>query len=241
MAPVRVELRTGSTLPRMEQIVQAIAALVAIANPIGAAPVFASLTAGRTPGQRHKAAIGVVIAVVVILVLAAFAGERLLKAFGISLPAFQAGGGLVVLLMGLEMLHGTPTKMQHGRDRTGHAAGDGAADATAATTMDDDDPGAGNDSIIVPLAMPMIAGPGTITTVITLTSDNRGWEDTMSVLIATGVLGALLLVVLFGATWLDQRMSRGAHTILLRFMGLVLVAIGAQLVLAGVKGFHVTG
>ena len=208
----------------MEQLVQAIAALLAISNPIGAAPVFASLTAGRSPGQRRKAAFSVVIAVFVILAIATFAGEWILKAFGVSLPAFQAGGGLVVLLMGLEMLHGSPTKMQHGNEHK-------------APTDDGGDEDAGGDSIIVPLAMPMIAGPGTITTVITLTSHGKGISDSIIVLIASGVLAAALLVVLFAAGWLDQRMSKSAHTILLRFMGLVLVAIGAQLVLAGFKAF----
>jgi multiple antibiotic resistance protein len=249
----------------MGELVQAIAALLAITNPIGAAPVFATLTSGRSPGQRRKAAISVVFAVLVILAVATFAGEWILKAFGVTLPAFQAGGGLVVLLMGLEMLHGSPTKMQHANEHkdqdderagegdggdaesAGDEAGEGGApkgapkdekrgDATKGAADDE-----GDDSIIVPLAMPMIAGPGTITTVITLTSHGKGLEGSIVVLIASAIVCVVMLATLFAAGWLEQKMSKSAETILLRFMGLVLVAIGAQLLLAGVKGFGVGG
>lgn len=215
----------------MGELVQAIAALLAITNPIGAAPVFAGLTSGRSPGQRRKAAISVVFAVLVILAVATFAGMWILKAFGVTLPAFQAGGGLIVLLMGLEMLHGSPTKMQHANE---HKADDAGADTPDPAGHGDD---ADDDSIIVPLAMPMIAGPGTITTVITLTSHGKGLASSITVLIASAVVCVVMLVVLFAAGWLEQKMSRSAETILLRFMGLVLVAIGAQLLLAGVHSF----
>jgi multiple antibiotic resistance protein len=99
---------------RFDAIVhQEIVALLAITNPLGAVPVFLAITGVMASHDRSRAAMRAAVAVVVILGIVAIAGKTLLATFGISMPALQAAGGLVVLLMGLEMLHGKPTKVQH--------------------------------------------------------------------------------------------------------------------------------
>ena len=128
-----------------------VVALLAICDPPGAVPAYLGITASMPPEARRKAPLRAAITVTVILGVALLAGEILLRMFGISLPAFQAAGGLLILLMGLEMLRGTPTKVQ---DESQH---------------EDDS----EDRILVPLAMPMIAGPGAIATVITLSAKAR--------------------------------------------------------------------
>lgn len=200
----------------MESIVQAVVAILAIVNPIGAAPLFASLTSEMSKAQRRSAALRASLAVLLVLAVAAMSGEVILSAFGITLPAFQAGGGLVVLLMGLEMLRGAPSKVQH-------------VNGTC------EEPG---DSILVPFVMPLVAGPGAITTVVTLTTArDPGVHDRIKVLIAVVIVAVVLCLFLLGAGLLSKVFSGRAHQVFVRFMGLILVAVGSQMLLAGVTRF----
>ena len=198
----------------MPTLLQDIVALLAISNPLGALPVFLAITEGETPGERSRAALRAALAVTVILAVAGLAGRPILAAFGISMPALQAAGGLVILLMGLEMLHGAPTKVQH----------DEAQQSTA-------------DRVLVPLAMPLLAGPGAITTVLTLSSRADTWPQRLMLLIAVVSVGAIIGIVLATAARLGNVIGSRGQRILLRFMGLILAAVGAQILLAGVYTF----
>jgi multiple antibiotic resistance protein len=207
-----------SVWPLVKPAIQASAALLAITNPINAATVFVGLTEGDDPMMRRAAVRRVCLVVLVIMVGAALGGVWVLRAFGISLPAFEAAGGLVVLLMGLDMLRGQHTRLQH----------DHPQDATP------------DDQVLVPLAMPIIAGPGTMTTIVTLTTQ-RADGGLLPVLCAIAVTLLVLFVMLRASTWIDQHISPRTHRVFLRFMGLILLAVGVQLVLAGVHTFWIGG
>ena len=167
------------------------------------------------PEARRKAPLRAAITVTMILGVALLAGEILLRMFGISLPAFQAAGGLLILLMGLEMLRGTPTKVQ---DESQH---------------EEDS----EDRILVPLAMPMIAGPGAIATVITFSAKAKSWEGNALIAGAILITGLVIFLTLYSAAWVQKRISARGQRIFLRFMGLILVAVGAQLLLSGIYSF----
>lgn len=205
----------------MESVVQAVIAVLAIANPIGAAPIFLSLTDDLAPLERQQAATRVAVAVLIILTASALFGRVVLGAFGISDAAFRAAGGLVIVLMGLEMLRGTPTRVQHD-----------AQPAGAARSSEDQ-----QDAILVPLAMPLIAGPGAITTVITIVTQRPGATGIVRALVAALVTAVVLLVTLRSATWLERVITARGQRIFLRFMGLILVSVGAQLLLTGTRAF----
>jgi len=200
----------------MHDYFQAIIAVLAITDPIGAVPIFISLTAGMEPGARRNAALRGSFTAVLILTVSAFTGGIILGLFGISLPAFKAAGGLVIVLMGLEMLNGRPTRVQGYDDAAGSDA----------------------DPIIVPFAMPLVAGPGAITTVITLSVGTDRWAELPRVMVAIGVTGVLLLLFLISAGWLASKISARGQSIFLRFMGLILIAVGAQLLLSGIQSFQ---
>ncbi|HUL70147.1 MAG TPA: MarC family protein [Gemmatimonadales bacterium] len=200
----------------MHDYFQAIVAVLAITDPIGAVPIFISLTAGMEPGGRRAAAFRGTLTAVLILTVSALAGGIVLGLFGISLPAFKAAGGLVIVLMGLEMLNGRPTRLQRYDDAAGSDA----------------------DPIVVPFAMPLVAGPGAITTVITLSVGTSKWAELPRVLVAIGVTGIMLLLFLLSAGWLASKVSARGQSIFLRFMGLILVAVGAQLLLSGIESFQ---
>jgi len=199
----------------MATLLQDIVALVAISNPLGAVPVFLAITERVTTAERTRAGLRAALATTIILATAALAGRPVLAAFGISMPALQAAGGLVILLMGLEMLHGAPTRVQHDEQGQQSAA----------------------DRVLVPLAMPLLAGPGAITTVLTLSSRAEAWFDTMMLLTAVVMLGVTIGMILLSAARLGSLLGTRGQRILLRFMGLILAAVGAEVLLAGVYTF----
>src|SRR5262245_15069769 len=194
---------------------QATVALIAIANPVAALPTFLSLVPDEDPAAKRQAANRVAVAVFVILAGAVLLGSFVLEIFGISFAAFRAGGGLVVTLTGLDMLR---------RRHTGH---DPAAASSAA------------DELILPMAMPLIAGPGTIITAMTMAARASSTTPGLPwiVLAAVAVVAAVVWLVLAASGFVRRRIGMRGQTILVRFMGLVLVAIGAQLVLGGIAEF----
>ena len=179
-----------------------------LAVPIVMLGMPAPLTGPSSAASREQAA-------TIILAVVAVAGRPLLAAFGISMPALQAAGGLVILLMGLEMLHGAPTKVQHDEDGAQSPA----------------------DRVLVPLAMPLLAGPGAITTVLTLSSRMDTWRGTAMLLMAVAIVGATIGVILLSAARVGRAIGSRSQRILLRFMGLILAAVGAEVLLAGLYTF----
>jgi multiple antibiotic resistance protein len=198
----------------MTALLQDVVALLAITNPLGALPVFLAITEGLAAAERSRAGLRAGFAATMILAVAAVAGKPILRAFGISMPALQAAGGLVVVLMGLEMLRGAPTRVQH-----------------------DPEPQSAADQLLVPLAMPLLAGPGAIATVIALASRDPGWRGTTVLLLAVVVVGAAISATLAAAPRLGRLVGHRGQRILLRFMGLILAAVGAEVRLSGIYTF----
>ncbi len=200
-----------------DNLIQATIALLAIANPLGAVPIFLGLTDRLDVRQRRHAASRASVAVFIILVSSALLGNWLLSAFGISFAAFQVAGGLVILLIGLEMLGGSRTRAQH----------------DPANGAEKEDP------VLVPFAMPMIAGPGAITTVVTFTAAGSGPTGLAGVIGAIAIVATTLFISLRASVWLSSRVSLHGHGIVLRFLGLILVALGVQHVMTGIADFVV--
>jgi multiple antibiotic resistance protein len=199
----------------MEVYLQAFIALLAIANPVGAAPIFLGIVENLAPAQKRAAVTRASLAVFLILAGSAVVGQSVLTVFGISLPAFRAAGGLVIVLMGLEMLRGQATRVQ--RD---------AADSEAA-----------EGELIIPFAMPIVAGPGSITTVITLAVAFRQGHLPLVALAASAGVAAIMWLSLRIMVSNERLIGARGQRIMTRFMGLILVAIGFQLGLDGVRAF----
>lgn len=193
---------------------QALLALIAIANPLAAVPAFLALLPNADSLARRQAARRVAIAVFAILAGAVLIGRFVLAMFSISFAAFRVGGGLVVTLTGLDML------------RSGH--GEAADEATVAHAAE---------HLIVPIAMPVIAGPGTIITAMTMAARAADVGRPSLMVIAVAAVTAVVWLVLTLSGWVQQRIGARGQAIVARFMGLVLVAIGAQLVLTGIADF----
>ena len=183
--------------------------LFIVVNPISALPVFLAVTAGFDAATQRRVALTAVLAAFGVLVAFIIGGGFLLEKVGISLRSFQIGGGIILFLVALDMVRGTPYVP---------AAG-GADDATALA--------------IYPLAIPKIAGPGTMLTVVLLTDDSR--FDVLQLSLTTGVL-ALVLAITLGILWLAAPISRvigdAGASIISRVMGMILVALAVHTVLS---------
>ena len=204
----------------MNEFLQAFVSLLAITNPIIAAPMFLGIVAGMPVAARRRAAGQAAMAVLAILAGAAIGGRYILELFGISLDAFRTAGGLVIILVGLDMLRGSPSGIQH----------------------DEASPEDAEDRIVVPFAMPLVAGPGAITTAITLSVayPSRLYLPVVALLasVATAaVLWATLRLALVRQRLATPRVER----IFTRFMGLILVAIGFQIGMLGIRDFFGLG
>lgn len=206
----------------IDDYLQAIVAVFVIADPIGKSIFFLLLTK-EAPENRVKNALTVCVTVAIILGIAALAGRQLLDVLGIHLGAFGFTGGLIVAGMGLEMLG------------TGHGS------RAQGETRDAHEPPDEDDSLIVPFSMPLIAGPGAITVVITLAAKTPDWEATWMALLAVGVNVAIMgFCFVFVANYLS-RLSNRAVNIFTRFGGLVVMTIGVQLAFNGIRSFFELG
>jgi multiple antibiotic resistance protein len=190
-------------------VVLAFSSLFSVINPIEAAPIFVSLTAGA-PQDRRRMAIRASAAAALILAVFALTGGAIFSAFGITLPAFQIAGGILFTSMGL-----TTLAHDERRQRT-------APESTA-------------DPSIVPLGMPLIAGPGAISTVMVLVGQARdgGHRTALAIAIAANIL--LTLVILLAAPSLVARVGVTGQRIVSKIMGLITAVIGVQFVLNGVE------
>lgn len=197
---------------------QAIIAVFVITDPVGRPLFFAMLTKDLSRAERRKGALQVIAAVAIILLVSAVAGKAILNAMGIHLGAFGLVGGLIVCLMGLEMMAlGEPSRAQGGH-----------------RSVSEPKP---EDQLLVPFAMPFIAGPGAITIVITLASQADSMASVWMALIAVGVSVATMCVTFLFLTDVLLKIPRQAMSLITKFGGLLIAAIGAQLALNGIKQF----
>ena len=190
-------------------VVLAFSSLFSVINPIESAPIFVSLTAGA-PQDRRKMALRASAAAAVILAIFALTGSAIFSAFGITLPAFQIAGGVLFTSMGLRTL-----REDERPERT-------------PTVMT-------RDPSIVPLGMPLIAGPGAISTVMVLVGQARdaGHRAALAIAIAANIL--LTLLILLAAPRLVARIGETGQRIVSKIMGLITAVIGVQFILNGVE------
>ncbi|MGK6318543.1 MarC family protein [Sphingomonas sp. DT-204] len=201
----------------IELFVSSLITFFVVIDPPGCAPIYAGLTAGATPAHSRAMAIRAVVVATVILLVFALVGEDLLRALGIGLDAFRIAGGIMLFLIAIEMVFERRTQRREER-----------AQKIAETPEIED-------VSIFPMAMPMIAGPGSIATVMLLMSQNQGLERSLVVLGAMLAILALTLVALLAAGPIMRFLGAKIEAVITRLLGVLLAALAAQFVIDGVK------
>jgi multiple antibiotic resistance protein len=201
----------------IELYVSAFITFFVVIDPPGCAPIYAGLSAGASPLQRRAMAIRAVGVAAAILFVFALFGEALLHGLGIQLPSFRIAGGIMLFLIALEMVFEKRT--QRREERAAEVASDPEAD----------------DVSIFPMAMPMIAGPGSIATVMLLMGRSHGIEQSAIVLAAMATILLLTLVALLAAGPLMRILGTKIEAVITRLLGVLLAALAVQFVIDGVR------
>jgi len=188
-------------------------------DPVGLAPIFMAVTAGMTPAKRRMTALRAVIIAAVILWLFSYFGEGLLASLGITLGAFRIAGGLLLFWIGFEMVF---------EQRSARKSE--TADKTASDPVD-------HDLAAFPLAVPLMAGPGSITAVILLSGEvpTGNW---ILQLVLVGIIGAILilcLLIFLMAGVIEKILGTTGRIIMSRLLGVLLAALAVQFVVDGVR------
>jgi multiple antibiotic resistance protein len=216
-------LRSGRTRSAIgthaviELFASAFVTFFVVIDPPGCAPIFASLTRDATPAHRRAMAIRSTAVAAAILLFFALLGEALLRHLGISLAAFRIAGGIMLFLIALEMVFEKRTQRRESR----------AQEVSADPEHDD--------ISVFPMGIPMIAGPGSIASVMLLMARTDGLQRSLVVLAALGAILLMTLAALLAAGWLMRLLGNRMEAMLTRLLGVILAALAAQFVIDGIS------
>jgi multiple antibiotic resistance protein len=200
--------------------VLAVSSIFFLVDPFAAIPAFLAITAGADRQRQKRMARRGALTCFIVLTTFALAGKLIFRMFGITLPAFEIAGGVILLLIGIDMIEARRSPTQESSDET--------AEATAK-----------DDAGIVPLGIPMLAGPGAISSVMILVGQALKFWELMVVLGAISLTAWVSYLVLNGADRLRRIMGETGIRILVRIMGLLLVALAVQFFVNGLTDLGV--
>jgi multiple antibiotic resistance protein len=189
-------------------------ALLAIVDPFAGIPIFLGTTVGYTQAERRRVTQIVAITVFCVLGTAALIGQQVLRFFGISIPSFLIAGGILLLLMAIAMLQARESGIRQTPDEAAEAA---ERDAVA----------------VVPLAIPLLAGPGAISTMIIATHQSPSVSYHLLLLIPAAVVALAVWSTFAAATRISQALGTTGMNIITRVMGLIIAAIGVEYIYRG--------
>ncbi|MEO6717300.1 MAG: MarC family protein [Novosphingobium sp.] len=201
----------------LDLFISAFVTLFVVIDPPGCAPIFAGLTGGTTAAHAQIMAVRACCVATLILVLFALFGEQLLGALHIELNSFRLAGGIMLFLIALEMVFERRTQRREER-----------AEKIRATPEVED-------ISVFPLAIPMIAGPGSIATIMLLMSRAQGTPQTLAILAALLAVMLLCLLALLAARSLMRLIGAQAEAVITRLLGVLLAALAAQYVIDGLR------
>lgn len=197
-------------------MITAFVTLLVVIDPIAIAPLFLAMTPNMSSAEREKIARRAVLVAGLILIVFALAGEAVLDFIGISMPAFRVAGGILLFLTALDMLFERRTKRR---------------EDTYEADPDHEDPS------VFPLAIPLIAGPGAIASVILLIGRKPGGEGLVIILGMTAIILLIMYIMLRLSSRLERAMGKVAINVFTRIFGMLLAALSVQFVLDGLAEF----
>jgi multiple antibiotic resistance protein len=198
------------------EVLKPLLALLAIVNPIGVIPFFIHFTRGFSREQRRRTIRVAAIGAFVVIAVSALAGLRIIEFFGISLASFQVGGGMLLLVSALQMLNAQPAESR-------------SADLSEGSDKVD----AGDSIAIVPLTIPLLTGPATISTMVIYAEKTRHWWQ-LAILVGYGVVIGLAVWLAFSLSPRIARvLGRTGINVMTRLMGILLAALAVEVMSDG--------
>lgn len=201
----------------MDLFLYVFAALFSIINPLGTVPIFVGLTSEDAPAERKKTALLTAVNVIVILIISFFAGTYLLKFFGISLNALRIAGGMIIVTSGFALLTGTTAKHK------------GLKNKRVKKDLDTRERFS-----LTPLAIPMLAGPGSISLLITFNQEYAKTQEILLIVLAVIVVGLVTFAILRSAHFITKFLGASGINSISRIVGFIVIAIGVEYISAAV-------
>ncbi len=196
---------------------KAFISILTIMGPFTVIPAFISMTEGVSQSQRNRIARKAMIVSASILIVSTLVGESLFDILGISIPSFRIAGGILVLIMGINMLHAKRSGTRATQDELNEA-------------MEK------NDISVFPLGTPLIAGPGAISTVILFSTGNHRGLGSITMIIISVLISSLIIYYLLRYSHLIYKaMGHTGMNIMMRLMGLILSAMAVEFIMDGIK------
>ena len=205
------------------EIGKIILSLMVLVNPFSALSIFLELTQGYTSRERRRTAQITALSVFIIMTVFIFSGNWILKILSISTGSFQVGGGILVFLIAVSMMNSgsNPAKPKIGTQEHDEITVQPRPNMNAVA--------------IVPLAMPLIIGPGGISTVIIHASAARHMNDLFAIVAAGAVISVICYLSLLAAAKVSRWLGETGLTVLNRIMGMLLAAVAVEIVIAGIR------
>ena len=198
------------------ELITFVIAMLAITNPIGNLAIFASLTGDKTVKEKRKTALVAGLAILIILILVTWSGDLILRAFGIDIASFETAGGLIIALMGISMLHAKTSPIHHGeKDQS---------DAEVKTNV-----------AVVPIAIPIVAGPGAITTIVVNTHHYSTIDDKLMITAVSVIIALILWIAFYFSAPVSRMLGPSGINIVTRIMGIILASIAFGMMASGFK------
>jgi multiple antibiotic resistance protein len=192
--------------------------LVAIVNPLAIVPFFIHYTQGFTPAQRRRTVITAAFTAFVVIATSALLGLKILEFFSISLASFQVGGGMLLLISSMNMLNAQPAEAK----RDTNDLEDGAQKAAMGASI-----------AVVPLTIPLLTGPATISTVVIYANQAQSWVQLLA-LVGYGVVVGVATAICFAlADPISRALGRTGINVMTRLMGLILAALAVEVMALG--------
>ena len=197
------------------EYVKLLAGLVSVVDPVGAIPIFLGLTQNHPLEDRRHTAWVCALAVGAVLFASLLGGEFILRLFGIGIPAFRVAGGILILLMGVSMLHASPDRSrQTPEERVESYEKESVA--------------------VVPLAIPLLSGPGAISAMIVYSHEKCScWQHYLLVSLVIGTVALIVLATLWTAPKIAALLGKTGMNVITRIMGLVIFAIAVEFIAKG--------
>jgi MarC family membrane protein len=190
--------------------------LCALVNPIGMIPIFASMTSNQTMLERNNTNFIANLSVIIILCISLFLGNTILDIFGISINSFRIAGGILVVIIAMSMLNG---KLISDMKKKQNSIKSSISESIA----------------VVPLAMPLIAGPGAISSTIVWSTNYSGFENMLGCTIAIILFSILCWLLFRAAPFFVCILGETGINIITRIMGLLLMSLGVEFIITGIK------
>lgn len=200
----------------MELFIYIFAALFSVINPIGTVPIFVGLTQHDSKKERSRVSLWTAVDVFIILIISFFVGQYVLDFFGISIEALRIAGGLIIVSSGFSLLSGKFKKTRGINKKV------------------EDDVQTRNDIALTPLAIPMLAGPGSISLLIAFYQDHHEMNEIIITCLAIMAVAVSIFIILRSAHYLSKILGASGIVAISRIVGFIVIAIGIQYIVSAI-------